>query len=124
MYSKTTRDAVKFEVEKYTISRFGFVLNVVQSDTIDPVTNSNDILGSFSDEIDTDSVIDLNISVETPTAVRNKTTNTSSKSLQNNDIQLVPTQPAHNVLGTSPEGPLKVVTSGTYREPSGDQYKN
>ena len=45
MYSKTTRDAVKFEVEKYTISRFGFVLNVVQSDTIDPVTNSNDILG-------------------------------------------------------------------------------
>ena len=124
MYSKTTRDAVKFEVEKYTISRFGFVLNVVQSDTIDPVTNSNDILASFSDEIDTDSVIDLNISVETPTAVRNKTTNTSSKLLQNNDIQLVPTQPAHNVLGTSPECPLKVVTSGTYRETSGDQYKN
>ena len=124
MYSKTTRDAVKFEVEKYTISRFGFVLNVVQSDTIDPVTNSNDILGSFSDEIDTDSVIDLNISVETPTAIRNKTTNTSNKLLQNNDIQLAPTQPAHNVPGTSPEGPLKVVTSGTYREPSGDQYKN
>ena len=29
-------------------------------------------------------------------------------------------QPAHDVSGTSPEGPLKVVTSGTYRGPSGD----
>ena len=26
-------------------------------------------------------------------------------------------QPAHDVLGTSPGGPLKVLTSGTYREP-------
>ena len=30
------------------------------------------------------------------------------------------TQPVHNVLGTSPEGPLKVLTSETYRESSGD----
>ena len=30
------------------------------------------------------------------------------------------TQPVHNVLGTSPEGPLKVLMSGTYRESSGD----
>ena len=28
--------------------------------------------------------------------------------------------PAHDVPGTSPEAPLKVLTSGTYREPSGD----
>ena len=29
-------------------------------------------------------------------------------------------QPAHDVPGTSPEGPLKVLTSGTSRGPSGD----
>ena len=34
------------------------------------------------------------------------------------------TQPTHDVPGTSPEGPLKVLTSGTYRQLSGDQYKN
>ena len=33
-------------------------------------------------------------------------------------------QPAHDVPGTSPEGPLKVLTSGTYRGPSRDQYEN
>ena len=33
-------------------------------------------------------------------------------------------QPAHDVSGTSPEGSLKVLTSGTYSEISGDQYKN
>ena len=33
-------------------------------------------------------------------------------------------QPVHDVLGTSPEDPLKVPTSGTYSGPSGDQYKN
>ena len=33
-------------------------------------------------------------------------------------------QLAHDVLGTSPEGPLIVLTSGTWRGPSGDQYKN
>ena len=30
------------------------------------------------------------------------------------------TQPAQDNLGTFLEGPLKVLTSGTYREPSGD----
>ena len=30
------------------------------------------------------------------------------------------TQPAHDVLGTSPEGPLKVLTPKTYKAPSGD----
>ena len=30
------------------------------------------------------------------------------------------TQPAQDILGTSPEGPLKVITSGSYRGPSGD----
>ena len=35
------------------------------------------------------------------------------------------TQPAHDVLGMSPEGPLKVLTSGTYDGPSGDsQWTN
>ena len=29
------------------------------------------------------------------------------------------TQPAHDVPGTSPEDPLKVLTSGTYRGPLG-----
>ena len=37
------------------------------------------------------------------------------------------TQPAHDIPGTSPEGPLNVLTSGTYkwtfRGLSGDQYK-
>ena len=34
------------------------------------------------------------------------------------------TQWAHDVPGTSTEGPLKVVTLGTYRGSSGDQCKN
>ena len=34
-------------------------------------------------------------------------------------------QPAHDVLGTSPEGPLKVLMSRTYRRPSeGSQGTN
>ena len=33
---------------------------------------------------------------------------------------LLLSQPAHDILGTSPEDPLKVLTSGNYREPSGD----
>ena len=32
----------------------------------------------------------------------------------------VATQPAHDVSGTAPEGPLMVLTSGTSRGPSGD----
>ena len=34
------------------------------------------------------------------------------------------TQPSHDVPGTSPEGPLKVLMSGTYRGPSRNQYKD
>ena len=34
------------------------------------------------------------------------------------------TQPVHDVLGMSPEGALNVLLSGSYRGPSGDQYKN
>ena len=34
--------------------------------------------------------------------------------------EVVLTQPVRNVLGTSPEGPLKVLTSRTSRGPSGD----
>ena len=34
------------------------------------------------------------------------------------------TQPTQDVPGTSPEGPLKVLSSGTYNGISGDQYKN
>ena len=34
------------------------------------------------------------------------------------------TRPARDAPGTSPEGSLNVLTSGTYRGPSGDQYKN
>ena len=33
-------------------------------------------------------------------------------------------QPTHDVPRTSPQGPLKVITSRAYRGPSGDQYKN
>ena len=33
-------------------------------------------------------------------------------------------QPAQIIPGTSPEGPLKILTSGIYRGPSGDQCKN
>ena len=33
------------------------------------------------------------------------------------------TQPAHNVPGTSPEGSLKVLTSGTYKRPSVDSWR-
>ena len=33
------------------------------------------------------------------------------------------TQPAHDVLATSSEGPLKILTSKTYRGPSGDSQR-
>ena len=33
------------------------------------------------------------------------------------------TQPAHDIPGTSPEGPLKVPTSGTSRGPSADSQE-
>ena len=47
-----------FQVEKYTISRFGF---------------KNKLLGTFFDETVTDSDIDFNILVEILAAVRSKT---------------------------------------------------
>ena len=33
-------------------------------------------------------------------------------------------QPSHDFTGTPPEGPIKVLASGTYSRISGDQYKN
>ena len=36
-----------------------------------------------------------------------------------NKCKRATSQPKHDVLGTSPEGPLKVLMSGIYREPSG-----
>ena len=35
-------------------------------------------------------------------------------------LKIKVTQPARDVPGTSPEGPLKILTSGTSRGPSGD----
>ena len=40
--------------------------------------------------------------------------------ISNQRIYAELTQPARDVPGTSPEGPLKVLTSGTSRGPSGD----
>ena len=43
----------------------------------------------------------------------------------NTHIPKVVFQLEHNVLGTTPEGPLEVLTSRTYRSPSGDnQWTN
>ena len=39
---------------------------------------------------------------------------------QTEKIIIENTQPAHDIPGTSTESLLKVLTSGTYREPSGD----
>ena len=46
---------------------------IVQSDTDDANTSGKDILRSFCDETDIDCDIGLNVSVRTPTMVRNKT---------------------------------------------------
>ena len=62
---------------------------MVQSDTGDAITCSDDILGTFCDETDIDSVIDANVSVGTPTIVRNRTADSPSDLSQNNHIQLV-----------------------------------
>ena len=62
---------------------------MVQSDTGDAISCSGDILGTFCDEIDIYSVVDANVSVGTPTIVRNKTADSPSKLSQNNHIQLV-----------------------------------
>ena len=45
---------------------------MVQSETGDAITCSDDILGTFCDEIDIDSAFDANVSVGTPTIVGNR----------------------------------------------------
>ena len=62
---------------------------MVQSETGDAITCSDDILRTFCDETDIDSVFDANVSVGTPTIVRNKTADSLSDLSQNNHIQLV-----------------------------------
>ena len=62
---------------------------MVQSDTGDAISCSGDILGTFCDETDIDSVIDANVSVRTPTIVRNRTADSPSDLSQNNHIHLV-----------------------------------
>ena len=36
--------------------------------------------------------------------------------------KIIISYPAHDIPGTSPEDPLKVLTSGTYRGPSGESH--
>ena len=62
---------------------------LVESDTGDAITSSDDILGTFCHETDTDSDIDFNVLVGTTTIVRNKTADSPSDLSQNNPIQLV-----------------------------------
>ena len=62
---------------------------MVQSETGDAITCSDDILRTFCDETDIDSVFDANVSVGTPTIVRNRTADSLSDLSQNNHIQLV-----------------------------------
>ena len=61
---------------------------MVQSETCDAITYSDDILGKFCDETDIDSTFDANVSVGTPTIVRNRTADSLSDLSQNNHIQL------------------------------------
>ena len=70
---------------------------IVQSDTGDPITSSEDILRAFCDETDIDWDIDLNVSVGTPAIVRNKTADSPSELSQNNHIQVVAIQ-AHFMI--------------------------
>ena len=62
---------------------------IVQSDTGDTITSSEDILKTFCDETDIDCDIGLNVSGGTPSMVRNKTANSLSDLSQNTHIQLV-----------------------------------
>ena len=62
---------------------------IVQSDTVDAITSSDDILRTFCDETDIDCDIGFNVSVGTPTMVRNKTADSLSNLSQNNHTQLV-----------------------------------
>ena len=62
---------------------------IVQSDTGDVNTSSEDILRSIFDETDIDCDNGLNVSIGTPTIFRNKTADSLSDLSQNNHIQLV-----------------------------------
>ena len=62
---------------------------LVQSDTSDTITISDDISGTFCHETDIDSDIDFNVLVGTTTIVRNKTADSPSDLSQNNPIQVV-----------------------------------
>ena len=62
---------------------------IVQSDTGDAITSSDDVLRCFRDETDLDCDIGFNVSVGTPTMVKNKTADFLSNSSQNNHAQLV-----------------------------------
>ena len=62
---------------------------IVERDTGDKITSSEDILRIFCDETDIDCAIDVSGSIGTPTMVKNKTADSSSDVAQNNDIQLV-----------------------------------
>ena len=62
---------------------------IVQSDTGDAITSSDDILRTFCDETDIDCDIGFNVSVGTPTMVKNKTADSLSDLSQNNHTQLV-----------------------------------
>ena len=62
---------------------------IVQSDTGDAITSSDDIVRSSCDETNIDSDIGFNVSVGTPAMVRNKTTDSLSNLSQNNHTQLV-----------------------------------
>ena len=62
---------------------------IVERDTGDKITSSEDMLKIFCDETDIDFAIDVNGSIGTLTMVKNKTADSSSDVAQNNDIQLV-----------------------------------
>ena len=62
---------------------------IVQNDTGDAITSSDDILRTFCDETDIDCDIGFNVSVGTPTMVRNKTADSLSNLSQKNHTQLV-----------------------------------
>ena len=62
---------------------------IVQSDTGDAITSSDDILRTFCEKTDIDCDLGLNVYVGTPTMVRNKIAYSLSDLSQNNHTQLV-----------------------------------
>ena len=62
---------------------------IVQSDTGDAITSSDDISRTFCEKTDIDCDLGLNVYVGTPTMVRNKTADSLSDLSQNNHTQLV-----------------------------------